>query len=861
MAKKQKKKVNKAVIENIHQFPLEEIMGDRYATYAKYVIQDRAIPDVRDGLKPVQRRIIYAMYKSGNVYRKPHRKCATSVGEVMGKYHPHGDSSIYDALAHMSQSWKYRVPLIDFQGNNGSIDGDNPAAHRYTEARLAEISEELVRDIEKETVDVQLTFDDSQIEPIVLPARFPNLLVNGAQGIAVAMATNIPPHNLTEIVQAVIYRLSHSKATIEDLRRFVKGPDFPTGGSIIDSEGLNAIYQTGHGRVEVVATTEIEYGQDATQIIIKEIPYNIVKTKLVHDLDQIRYKKVIDGIIEVRDESDHRGLRIAIDIKKDANANIILSYLLNKTDLKSGFNANMVAIVKGHPQTLDLLQFIDAYIDHQVDVVTRLSRFDLAKSKARHHIVEGLIKAVSILDEIVKTIRRSDNKASAINNLVEQYSFTEAQSEAIVNLQLYRLTNTDVTSLKNELSELEKNIDQLEALLSDRKKLDRQIIADLNAVIKKYGTMRKTQVIEEEEAPQTTVDKRDLIAKEEVMMAITRDGYIKRSSIKSYRSSQSVYPGIKDDDLLVGVGQANTLDFLIGFTNLGNYIYVPIHEIHESRWKDEGKHINYLVTLNSDEKLLKAFIVSEFRDDIHLVLATRNGQIKRTKLSEFTAIRYSRPIGCMRLLRDDEVVDVAVATGNSDLLVMTKNGHATLFNENELTSLSIKAGGVKSISSLKGHDKIVGLLSYEPEEKGKILMLTDGGHLRIFDYNYVAVTNRLGKMQYVFKSFKSDPHRLVYFRKINKKEEVIVTTALLSDRSILTIETTDFAPTPVDRYAKKNITLPRNTSILGAYNGDIVKIDNTTEVYDVIKEEDHKELEEENSGSYEQISIFDEMGD
>jgi topoisomerase-4 subunit A len=857
MAKKKPIIVPPAPVEIISEQSLEEVMGDRYATYAKYVIQDRAIPDLRDGLKPVQRRIIYAMFHSGNLHKKPYRKCATSVGEVMGKYHPHGDSSIYEALAHMSQSWKYRVPLIDFQGNNGSIDGDNPAAHRYTEARLAEIAEELTRDIDKETVDMQLTFDDSQLEPIVLPARFPNLLVNGTTGIAVALATNIPPHNLVEVIDAVIHRLTHARVTSKDLMQFVKGPDFPTGASIIADQGLVDIYETGRGRVEIVSKMEVVHGPEISQIIITEIPYNVIKSKLVRDIDEIRYKKVIDGILEVRDESDHRGMRIAIDLRKDANADIIKTYLMNRTELKTAYNANMVAIVNGHPQTLTLLDYIDAFIAHQVEVVTRLSQYDLAKANARRHLVDGLIKAISVLDEVVAAIRQSRDKAHAIENLVNLFGFTSLQAEAIVNLQLYRLTNTDVTILNNERAALSHTIEELEALLSDRKKLDRALIADLKAMAAKYGTPRQTMILEEP-LPAKAIDKRDLIAKEDVVIALTRDGYIKRSSLKSFKSSDSPYPGMKESDILLGVTTANTLDYVLAFTNFGNYVFLPVHEIYDNKWKEEGRHINYICTLNPEEKLLKAFVISSFRDDVHVVIVTRNGLIKRTNLSEFFALRYSRPLGCYRLLRDDEVIDVALATGNSDLLVITRKGSATLFNENELAPVGIKAGGIKAIASLKGGDRVASLFAYDPDEKGKLLLVTDAGHWRIFDYNYVAVTNRLGKIQYVYRSFKSEPHELVYARKLNKKDEAIVAKLVLDDKTNLDYTSDDFHPTPIDKYAKRNLPLPRNGNIRGVYHDTIDRIDDETKTYRLMPEE---KTEEEKSANYEQISIFDDMGD
>lgn len=624
MPKKPKDDI-KPIVEKINIAPLEDIMGERYATYAKYVIQDRAIPDLRDGLKPVQRRIIYAMYHSNNLFRKPYRKSATSVGEVMGKYHPHGDASIYDALVHMSQPWKYRVPLIDFQGNNGSIDGDNAAAHRYTEVRLAQISEELVRDIDKNTVDTQLTFDDSQDEPTVLPARFPNLLINGTQGIAVAMATNIPPHNLRDVIDAVIYRLSHKKTTIEDLIDIIKGPDFPTGGTIYRTDSVKQIYLSGHGRVEILSKVEIAKLKGYHQLVIKEIPYGVIKSALVKQMDEIRFKKIIDGILEVRDESDHHGMRVAIDIREDANPEKILQYFYAKTDLKSSFSANMVAIDKGHPITFNLLQYIDSYIDHQVEVITRLSQFDLSKASARLEIVEGLIKAIGILDEVVKLIRKSEDKQDAMANLEKKFSFTKPQADAIVSLQLYRLTNTDVTTLKDEEKQLKATIKELKEILSDREVLNKKIIKDLKLISSTYGQNRLTKIVTE---PKETlqIDKRDLIAKEDIYLAVTRDGYIKRSPLKSYKSSEGQSPGIKEADLLVGIGQATTLDYLLVFTQLGNYLYIPVHELQETKWKEEGKHINYLVNLGPEEKLIKAMIVTDFKPDAFVVIVTRNGQ-------------------------------------------------------------------------------------------------------------------------------------------------------------------------------------------------------------------------------------------
>lgn len=864
MAKKKKEVIEEKFEENIQEAALDDVMAERFASYAKYVIQDRAIPDVRDGLKPVQRRILFAMYSSGNVHSKPTRKCAHTVGEVMGKYHPHGDTSIYFALARMSQTWKVRVPLVDFQGNNGSIDGDDPAAYRYTESRLSEVAEEMLKDIDKKTVDMQLTFDDTNFEPTVLPSRFPNLLVNGSEGIAVAVATDIPPHNLKEVCEAVIYRLGHKNVTNEDLMEIVKGPDFPTGGIVYKCDGLESIYKTGRGRIEVVAKTEIVENGDINQIIVHEIPYAVIKSDVVYEIDKLRVDKVVDGILEVRDETDKTGLRIAIDLKKDAKADVILNFLLAKTKLKTSYNANMVAIVNNRPRTLSLLQFIDAYVEHQRDVITRRSKFDLEKQRRRAHIVEGLIKAISIVDEVVAVIRKSTDKADAKRTLQAKYGFSEEQSEAIVMLQLYKLSNTDITTLVKENESLNMSIDELESVLQDEKKLDKIIVSDLKAIVAKYGTPRLT-LIEDAEEEKVVIDKRDLIAKEDTMLAITRDGYIKRSSIKSYKSCDGSLPGMKDDDALVGITQANTIDYLLAFTNLGNYCFIPVHEIPENRWKEEGKHINFLVSLNADEKIVRTILVENFKEGVFVALVSRNGQIKRTALKEFEVSRYSKPMNCMRLLRNDEVVDVAITTGNSDLLAMTAKGNATYFNENELTPVGIKAAGVKAISSLKNGDAIVAFYAFEQGERGKFILVTDLGCQRVYDQSHLDVTNRLGKLQTIFKCFKSEQHLLTATKRVKKNEESSSLNVLLSNKERLKIDVTDFKPIPGDKYAKKNLEFSDDLRVMLAFKEEVyfVGADIKTfvpEVAEVTKEEPKKEEKREIKG-YEQISIFDDLGD
>ena len=877
MAKSKKNDiVEENYVENISIQPMEDVMGDRYATYAKYVIQDRAIPDVRDGLKPVQRRIIFTMFRNNNVFNKPTRKCAHTVGAVMGTFHPHGDTSIYEALARMSQDWKVRYPLIDFQGNNGSIDGDAPAAYRYTESRLSELSNELVRDIDKKTVDMQLNFDDTEFEPIVLPARFPNLFVNGTEGIAVALATEIPPHNLKEIINATIYRIGHKTATVEDLMQFVLGPDFPGGGIIYESEGLKNIYLTGRGRIEIASRTQIVSNKDNQQIIITEIPYKTQKNQLVFEIDKIVHSKAVDGLLEVRDESDWKGIRIVIDCKKDAKVELLLQYLMNKTGLVTSYSTNMVAIVDGRPKTLNLLSYIDAYIAHQVDVVTRKSQFDLDKFKARLHIVEGLIYASLNINEVVEIIKKSKDKADSKLNLMDRYGFSNEQAEAIVTMPLYKLSHTDEAILEQEKATLLKDIETLQGILEDEAKLNRVLVRELKAIAEKYGDDRRTTIEEKQEV--APIDKRDLIAKEEVMVALSRDGYIKRSTLKSYRSSgDNPLPGLKDGDVLVGAGLLTTTDYLICFTNQGNYICVPVHKITENRWKDEGMHLNAFSTLAANEKIIKGIAVSDFRDDIYLGILSKFGQIKRMPLNLIEKGKRARPTRNMRLLNGDEVVDVQILSGNSNLIVIASNGNVTYFNENELNILGTKAGGVKSMSGL-GKTNAVALIAFDTEEKSKVIMFTDKGHYRIFDNNHVNLTNRLGKVQPLMPCFKSDIHHVVSAFKLTTKQDLLKINLFLSDNTYFAFDLDNFYLTDLDKYAKKNIEIPAKEKIAMVLDTNIEIINKKTISHPIIVKEKpvieagegedsegeivekEQPVKEEKEG-FEQISIFDDLDD
>ena len=869
MAKKKIEPIEENVIEeNISIEPLEDVMGDRYATYAKYVIQDRAIPDVRDGLKPVQRRIIFSMYKNGNFFNKPTKKCAHTVGAVMGTYHPHGDTSIYEALARMSQDWKVRYPLIDFQGNNGSIDGDSPAAYRYTESRLAELSNELVLDIEKQTVDMQLNFDDTEFEPVVLPSRFPNLLVNGTEGIAVALATEIPPHNLKEVIQATIYRINHKECTVENLMQFVQGPDFPGGGFIYRSTGLDNIYLTGRGRIEVAGKAEIVESKDMNQIVITEIPYKVVKIQLVYEIDKIRHSKAVDGIIEVRDESDYKGIRIVVDVKKSANVETILQYLMKKTDLMTGYTANMVAIVDGRPKTLNLLDFVDAYIAHQVDVVLRKSKFDLKKYNDRLHIVNGLILASLNINEIVEIIRKSKDKADSKVNLMNKYSLSNEQAEAIVTMPLYKLSHTDEIILQKEKEQLEKDINTLTEIIEDPNKLNRVLIKDLKRISDKYGDERRTQVIDKGETKE--IDRRDLVAKEDVMVAVSYDGYLKRSSIRSYSSSESL-PGLKDGDMLVGCLKASTTDYILCFTNLGNYSCMHVFDLTENKWKDEGTHINEFTTLASGEKIIKVMTMSELRNDLYLAVVTKFGQIKRMPISDLELSTHKRSSRYMKILNNDRIVSIGLLSGNSDIMVITSNGMCSLFNENDLTIVSSKAGGVKSISGL-GNNEVAGLLTFEEsEEKVKLILFTNKGHMRVTDLNKFVRTNRLGKPQQILQCFKNDPHNIVAVFK-GKKEEVNKIYLYLNDHTNKELTLTDLKNTEA-QYAKKNINgITAKQHVGFAFDGVEIRIDDTVISHPIIvkhredpvvvKEEILEETtteEQDDEGRFEQISIFDDL--
>ena len=866
--------------ENISVESLDSIMGDKYAVYAKYVIQDRAIPDVRDGLKPVQRRIIYSMYQNGNTYDKQTKKCAKIVGDVMGRFHPHGDSSIYEALVRMSQPWKMSEPLVIFQGNNGSIDNDPAAAYRYTEAKLNEFSENLISDIDKNTVDMTLNFDDTEFEPVVLPCRFPNLYVNGSDGIAVAIATQIPPHNLGEICDAVIYRIQHPNCSLDELLEIVYGPDFPTGGIIYKSQGIRDIYETGRGKIEIASKLKVDTSnKNFNEIIISEIPYGVVKQSLVFSIDKIKKSHEIDGINEVKDLSSGDEIEIVIETKKEVDPQIIIAYLMNKTQLKVSYSSNIVAICDKHPRTLSLISYLDYYIAFQVDVITRRTNFLLKKAKDRLHIVEGLIKAISIINEVVQLIRKSKDKADAKLNLQKTFGFTEPQSEAIVSMRLYRLTNTDVTIYVDEKNNLIKQISDYEETLANPNKLKKIIISDLKAIVKEFGQPRRSIIEEKEEEVQ--IDKRDLIAKEDVYVVVTRDGYIKRSSLKSYKSSNGALPGVKVNDSIVMAAIVNTVDYVLCFTNKGNYILLPVHEILEGKWKDEGKHINYICNLPLKESIIKCVAVKDFNIGVSICTVSKLGQIKKTPLSEFYSQRINKPICCMKLTNSDEMSDVCVLKGNTNVLIMTKAGKATYFNENDIADTRLKTSGVKCIATLSD-SSIESITPFELGERCKLLFLTNLGMCKILDSNTLNLRHRLEKSDMLLKSFKTEIHDLLTVRKVTNSTQEIVMDCVLDNSSYLRLTFNDFHVTPLEKYCRKNIDeLPDGRKISFVYTYDVECVDQNTKVtkkkarpqpkaveesseVKVVKIDYEGDIEQEandDEGKVEQISIFDDMGD
>ncbi len=753
---------------NVEHISLEDVLGDRFGRYSKYIIQDRALPDVRDGLKPVQRRILYAMHQEGNTADKPFRKSAKAVGNVIGNYHPHGDTSVYDAMVRLGQDWKVRIPLVEMHGNKGSVDGDPPAAMRYTEARLSKVSSELLRDIEKETVEFVNNFDDTIMEPTVLPSRFPNIVVNGATGISAGYATNIPPHNLNEVIQAVIHMIDKPNITTDKLIQYIKGPDFPTGGIVQGLDGIRSAYETGKGKVVLRSKTEVESLRgNKSQIVIHEIPYEVNKSTLVKKIDEIRVDKKVDGIVEVRDESDRQGLRVVIEIKKDSDINGILNYLYKHTDLQVNYHYNMVAIHNRRPELMSMKDILNAYIKHQKEIIFKRSVYELSQKEKRMHIVEGLMKALSILDEVIELIRSSKDKKEAKQKLQEKYEFSEAQSEAIVTLQLYRLTNTDITLLQDEHKSLNMEIERLNSIINHEEILKSVLKDELKAVNKSIKIDR--QSIIEEEIEEIKISKDITIPKEDTIVSMTRDGFIKRTTKRSYSSTDDDAVDLKPGDYITHTMEANTQQNILLFTNKGHYIYIPVHELPDIKWKDIGTHISQIVQLKQNEFIIELLIVDNFKDShLEIVLATQHGMIKRSTLESFNTTRKSRTIQCMNLKTDDTLQFVQKISTHSDndqqyILSVTKHGFSLLYRIDELSVIGLKAAGVKNMNLNEDEIRSVEVVQLNDE----ILVATHRGAVKKMKVELLEVQKRALKGQRILKPLKLTPHYIIKVKRIN----------------------------------------------------------------------------------------------
>ena len=816
------------VLKRIHEYILEEIMGSRFARYSKYIIQDRAIPDVRDGLKPVQRRILWAMYKDKNTYDKQFKKCANAVGNVLGKYHPHGDSSVYEALIRMSQNWKQNHTLVEVDGNNGSIDGDPPAAYRYTECRLSKISEELLKDIDKDTVNMAPNYSDTLFEPTVLPAKFPNLLVNGTNGISAGYATNIPPHNLIEVCDAVIKRIDSPNCHEDSIYEIIKGPDFPTGGIIEGLDGIKQAFKTGKGRLIVSSKCEFQKNKGKEQIVITEIPFDVNKQLLVKKIDDVKYEKKIDGIAEVRDESDKESaIRIVIDLKPGVDKDLILKYLLKNTDLQTTYNYNMVCIDQRRPRLLGIIPIIDAYIDHQKDVITKRTKFDLDFAQKEMHITEGLVKAISILDEVIAVIRGSKNKQDAIQNLVKKWDFTEDQATAIVMLQLYRLTNTDVTVLMEKLENLKKIIENLQAILNDESKLKAVIKEELRRIKKEYGVPRKTEI--KAEVSDLKIDEKELINKEDVILILTNDGYLKRVSLKSHNSNDGE-TALKPGDYVVGYMQTNTLNKLCIFTSLGNYLYIPIHEIPACKWKDLGKHISNIVTMNPDDKVVNVYVINESISNPTITFFTKNGMVKQTPLNDMIVSRYNKSYTAIKLKGDDEVVNVTITKPN--VLIITKTGYYLNYKSSEIPVSGPKTSGVKGIN-LKDDEVISGVTYYDEDEY--IDVFTNQGTAKRIKLKDLNTLSRAKRGTTLIKKVKTTNYELLSAFITNSKD----TIGIKCNNDIITLKNSEI---PINDLASTGSVITKQKLTKAFISKELKLIEDKDIELPKLKEESTKEL-------------------
>ena len=766
------------IFDKIHEVDLKETMETSYIDYAMSVIASRALPDVRDGLKPVQRRVLYSMVELNNGPDKPHRKCARIVGDTMGKFHPHGDSSIYGALVNMAQEWNIRYPLVDGHGNFGSEDGDGAAAMRYTEARLSKISMEMVADINKDTVEFTPNFDETEKEPSVLPSRYPNLLVNGTSGIAVGMATNIPPHNLTETINAIVKIIDNKvqenrDTTIEEIMEIIKGPDFPTGATILGRKDIEQAYRTGRGKIKTRAVSEIETMDNGkSRIIVTELPYMVNKAKLVEKIASLVKEKKVDGITDLRDESDQDGTRVVIEVRRDANANVILNQLYKHTQLQDSFGVIMLALVNGEPKVLNLLQMLDEYLKHQKDVVTRRTKFELNKAEERAHIIKGLLIALDNIDEVIKIIRGSRTTADAKNNLIERFGLSDAQSQAIVDMRLRQLTGLAREDLEAEYAELMAKIDYLKSILADENKLLTVIKEEMEIVRDKFGDERRTKI----GINVGDLSDEDLIPEEDTVVAMTNLGYIKRMTVDNFKSQNRGGKGIKgmqtiDNDFMKDMFMVSTHDYILFLTNTGRIYKLKCYEIPEAGRTARGLAIVNLLQLQPGEKISAMVQMREFEEDKYLIMATKNGIVKKTPVSAYTNIRKNG-IQAITLREDDELIDVMISDNSDNIMLITKNGQGIKFRETDVRETGRSAMGVRGIELNLGDE----VISMQLESQGEcILIVSANGMGKRTPFSDFKLQNRGGKGVKCYK-ITEKTGELIGAKAVNNGNEIMMIT-------------------------------------------------------------------------------------
>ncbi len=827
---------------------LEDIVSDGFARYSKYIIQDRAIPDARDGLKPVQRRILYAMLKEANTFDKPYRKSAKAVGTIIGNYHPHGDSSIYDAMVRLSQEFKMNHPLVDMQGNNGSIDGDPPAAMRYTEARLSEIAMLLLENVEKNTVTFAPNFDDTQLEPIVLPAYYPNLLVNGATGISAGYATEIPSHNLAEIIDACILRLNNPLCELDDILKIVKGPDFCTGGIIQGKDELKKAYQTGKGRIVIRSKLIVEEKKNMKVIRVSEIPYDVNKADLVRKLEEIKYDKVIDGIIAVRDESDRLGLSIVIELKKEADENLVLNYLYKNTNLQVYYSFNMVSIVNKTPMQLGILPLLDAYLEHQKDVLINKSNYELDVSNKRLHIVEGLMSAVDVIDEIIQIIRESNNRSDSINNLMNAFNFSIEQASAIVDLRLYRLSNTDIVLLEEEQQKLLAYIRRLSMILTNNDVLKQEIIDKLTSVKDKFKQERKTLI--EDEIEEIVIEKEQLVQDSEVMISVSQDGYVKRSSIRSYQASKDDFVK-KEDDFVLAISSASTLNKLLVFFDNGFYAYLPVYVLMETKWKDFGKHISNYVSGIDDTKVVSAVLVNDFKIDKYLISVSKKGMIKKTSLADFEVTRYTKAIKYMNLKNDDSIVSCFVNNQDDDVIMISEKGYILRYFSQGINPIGLKSAGIKAMNLV--NDNLMAAISCQPFSEEQLYIIFKNGNAKRIAIQNIEIQNRATKGTLYVKQKKTNPDLVLTMFKVSSNSDIFVFDDNYNAR-LLKANATPLSQ--LQEKIHKAVKLENNNLIAACIIEDLL-IDNSLIVYNV-NEEEILDVDYEYNIEEDQLSFFEE---